>query len=112
MALRGASVSFPGPCAVRALLGERAMADASQWLPLLVVIVSFVAAAVVRRLRTRHRLQRRTVLCPHELRHADCVVRLEERSGRATGVVRCNVLQDPSRVDCDQSCLRQLDRSR
>jgi hypothetical protein len=84
----------------------------STFIPVLALMLLFVAVWVVTRLRARYRLQRRTVLCPHRLRHADCVVRIDERSGRAARVVHCRVLPDPACVDCDESCLGQLDGER
>ncbi len=55
----------------------------------------------------RNQVVRRRVECPHERKQAEIeVVQRYMREDRPVRVRACDLLPDPRRVDCDQSCIR------
>jgi hypothetical protein len=87
------------------------MTGQATWLTLLVIVagVAWLAGMVwwSKRVWTRFRTIPEVRVCPHARAPAGTLLRFDTQMGRFTKVERCDLLDNPDEVTCDQACLHR-----
>ena len=72
----------------------------------LIALIPITALFVVGMVVGRNELVRRRLACPHKGERADVkLLRRYMSPAKLLRIKRCDLLEDPTRVDCDQECL-------
>lgn len=72
----------------------------------LFALIPITAVFVVGMIVGRNELVKRRLACPHKGQRADVkLLRRYMNPAKLVGIKRCDLLEDPTRIDCDQECL-------